>query len=275
MDQDNGSKRQNDQEGKGSSSGNALLYALLLGAIVMLLVLFVFPGTGERIIISDLEKLIENSGPGKSGEIVVTRDDTTIVYSNLKDIEVGPQTATGKVLKQVRETTDGGSEGVESLEPAKEVEFVTYLSPKDESEKSLRIKLTEAKLDCSYKKPASAWERYGPLLIFSGVLLFLFFVMMRRLGGAGSAMAFGRSRGKLYAQEDLGVSFDDVAGIDEAVEELREVVDFLSSPDKYQETWWTYPQRCVARRSPRYGQDSVGQSDCGRSRRAVLRPLGK
>ena len=39
---------------------------------------------------------------------------------------------------------------------------------------------------------------------------------------------------KMYAQEDLGISFDDVAGIDEAVDELREVVEFLRSPEKYQ-----------------------------------------
>jgi cell division protease FtsH len=57
---------------------------------------------------------------------------------------------------------------------------------------------------------------------------------MRRLGGAGSPMAFGRSRGKMYAQEDLGVTFEDVAGIDEAVDELREVVEFLRTPEKYQ-----------------------------------------
>ena len=57
---------------------------------------------------------------------------------------------------------------------------------------------------------------------------------MRRLGGAGGPMQFGRSRGKLYAEEELGISFDDVAGIDEAVEEVKEVVDFLQKPEKYQ-----------------------------------------
>ncbi len=46
-------------------------------------------------------------------------------------------------------------------------------------------------------------------------------------------MTFGRSRAKLYAQEDLHVSFDDVAGLEEAVDELREVVDFLKNPEKY------------------------------------------
>lgn len=51
---------------------------------------------------------------------------------------------------------------------------------------------------------------------------------------SGSPMAFGRSRGKMYAQEELGITFDEVAGIDEAVDELREVVEFLRNPEKYQ-----------------------------------------
>ncbi len=69
------------------------------------------------------------------------------------------------------------------------------------------------------------------MLLMIGLCLLVFFVMIRRLGGAGSPMAFGRSRGKMYAQEDIGVTFDDVAGIEEAVEELREVVEFLKSPE--------------------------------------------
>lgn len=72
------------------------------------------------------------------------------------------------------------------------------------------------------------------MLVLTGLFGLGFFLMIRRIGGAGSPMAFGRSRGKMYAQEDLGITFDDVAGIDEAVEELREVVEFLRSPEKYQ-----------------------------------------
>ena len=47
-------------------------------------------------------------------------------------------------------------------------------------------------------------------------------------------MSFSRSRGKLYGQEDLAITFDDVAGIDEAVEEVREIVEFLQEPKKFQ-----------------------------------------
>ena len=67
----------------------------------------------------------------------------------------------------------------------------------------------------------SGLRAYAPILIVTALFVLAFFLMMRRLGGAGSPMAFGRSRGKMYAQEDIGVTFDDVAGIDEAVEELR------------------------------------------------------
>jgi cell division protease FtsH len=82
--------------------------------------------------------------------------------------------------------------------------------------------------------PAVRRFRTAKLLWITGLFGMLLLAMMRRLGGAGSPMAFGRSRGKMYAQEDLGITFDDVAGIDEAVEELREVVEFLRSPEKYQ-----------------------------------------
>ena len=52
-------------------------------------------------------------------------------------------------------------------------------------------------------------------------------MVLRRTGGAGSALSFGRSRGRMHAQEDLDITFDHVAGVDEAVEELREIVEFL------------------------------------------------
>ena len=78
------------------------------------------------------------------------------------------------------------------------------------------------------------FQTYGPMLMITTIFILVLVFISRRMSGAGSPMAFGRSRGKLYAQEGLGVTFGDVAGIDEAVEELKEVVDFLSNPEKYQ-----------------------------------------
>ena len=69
-----------------------------------------------------------------------------------------------------------------------------------------------------------------PLLLLIGVWSFFF----RRIGGAeGGVMSFARSRAKIYAEDDVKVRFTDVAGVDEAKEELKEIVEFLQTPKKY------------------------------------------
>ena len=76
-------------------------------------------------------------------------------------------------------------------------------------------------------------------------------------------MAFGRSRGKLYALEDLGVTFADVAGIDEAVEEVREVVDFLKLPEKYQKLGDASPKGCCWWDPPGTGKTLLAKAVAG------------
>jgi cell division protease FtsH len=78
------------------------------------------------------------------------------------------------------------------------------------------------------------WENvlvgFGPTLLFIGLLVLL----MRRAGNAqGMLGAFGRSRARRYEGTEARITFDDVAGIDEAKNELSEVVDFLRRPEKY------------------------------------------
>ena len=76
-------------------------------------------------------------------------------------------------------------------------------------------------------------------------------------------MSFGRSRGRLYAQEDLGVTFDDVAGIDEAVEEVKEVVDFLRSPEKYQKLGGRIPKGVLLVGPPGTGKTLLAKAIAG------------
>ncbi|HMC12043.1 MAG TPA: AAA family ATPase, partial [Pirellulaceae bacterium] len=76
-------------------------------------------------------------------------------------------------------------------------------------------------------------------------------------------MAFGRSKGRLYAQEDLGVTFNDVAGIDEAVEEVREVVDFLKLPDKYQKLGGRIPKGVLLVGPPGTGKTLLAKAIAG------------
>jgi cell division protease FtsH len=68
-----------------------------------------------------------------------------------------------------------------------------------------------------------------PALIFVGIWVFA----MRRMNSGAGVMAFGKSKAKIYAERETGVTFNDVAGADEAKEELKEIIDFLKTPDKF------------------------------------------
>src|SRR6266404_2785407 len=99
-----------------------------------------------------------------------------------------------------------------------------------------------------------------PAVVFFGLWTFLARRMSQGLGGG--LMSIGKSKAKIYVEADTGVTFDDVAGVDEAKDELREVVDFLKSPADYGRLgghmpkgccWWARPapaRRCWPRRSP-------------------------
>ena len=71
-----------------------------------------------------------------------------------------------------------------------------------------------------------------PAVVFFAMWFYLFRRLAERQG-MGGFMTIGKSRAKVYVETDTGVTFDDVAGVDESKEELREIVDFLKNPQDY------------------------------------------
>ena len=119
-------------------------------------------------------------------------------------------------------------------------------------------------VDWGYEEPPSPWRDPILLLIlFAAGCIGCIWLMLRRMGGPGSAIAFGRSRGKLFAQEDVGISFNDVAGIDEAVEELREIVDFLRNPGRYQALGGRIPRGVLLVGPPGTGKTLLAKAVAG------------
>ncbi len=107
----------------------------------------------------------------------------------------------------------------------------------------------------SVKDPSSFWQSFlllwGPWLLIL-VFFFLFLRQMRNQGSAGGVMSFGRSRAQLYTKENhTNVTFDDVAGSDEAKEEVKEIVEFLKNPGPLHAPGRAHPARRAARRRPR------------------------
>ncbi len=66
------------------------------------------------------------------------------------------------------------------------------------------------------------------------IIFLIWNFLMRRMGGApSSVLNFGKSRGKIYGEDEIKITFEDVAGVDEAKEELKEIIDYLRTPEKF------------------------------------------
>jgi cell division protease FtsH len=100
------------------------------------------------------------------------------------------------------------------------------------------------------------------MLIMIVLMLGAGFLMIRWMSGGNSPFSFGRSRHKLYEEKDK-VTFENVAGIDEAVAELREIVDFLKTPEKYQALGGRIPKGVLLVGPPGTGKTLLAKAIAG------------
>jgi cell division protease FtsH len=99
------------------------------------------------------------------------------------------------------------------------------------------------------------------------LLVALWSFFFRRIGGAeGGVMSFARSKAKIYAEDDVKVSFADVAGVDEAAQELREVVEFLKTPKKYTSLGGKIPKGVLLVGPPGTGKTLLARAVAGEAK---------
>ena len=120
-------------------------------------------------------------------------------------------------------------------------------------------------------KYRGAYESKWIKNILSWVLpiLFIFILwsfFMKRMGPGSTAMSFGRSRAKIYADEKTGVTFNDVAGIDEAKEELMEIIEFLKSPEQFQSLGGNIPKGILLIGLPGTGKTMLAKAVAGEAK---------
>jgi len=258
-DKDKDRENRHEKRSQNNGSGNQLVLYLVLGLTGFLLVLgILWQETRVEISYSDLLAMVEQ-GPGKTYDI--KDGDKTYRYSGLYDqakttpLILGREEVTGRVNRLLV---------VPSSKDNKETKGQAFRSPRRGlEEKRLQELLDKNGLRYSGENEPSGVKQFVPFLLFGLLALAIFMYLMRRLTGSGSPMAFGRSRGRLYAQEDIDISFDEVAGIDEAVDELREVVEFLRNPEKFQSLGGRIPKGLLLVGPPGTGKTLLAKAIAG------------
>ena len=139
-----------------------------------------------------------------------------------------------------------------------------FIGPKDFSKEERKL-LVDHKVKVEYEKKedGSLWQSMLVSWLPMILIFFLFFFFIRQLqGGGNKAMSFGKSKAKLVTDTQK-ITFKDVAGIDEAKEELEEIVDFLKSPQKYTKLGGKIPKGVLLTGSPGTGKTLLAKAVAG------------
>jgi cell division protease FtsH len=173
-----------------------------------------------------------------------------IVFSDfLKKVESG----------EVREVTLKGNNVSGRLSDGSS--FRTFTADYPDLVKSLRDK--GVKIDV--KPPdTNSWLaivlQWVPMLLFIGVWIFF---MRQMQGGGAKALSFGKARARLISEKQNKVTFQDVAGVDEAKEELREIIEFLKDPPKFQKLGGKIPKGVLLVGPPGTGKTLLAKAIAG------------
>ncbi|MCD6303666.1 MAG: AAA family ATPase, partial [Planctomycetes bacterium] len=161
---------------------------------------------------------------------------------------------------ELRENTRGLKPG----EPRRFVVEYAYALADDNFDQRLQKALEKGAAKggtTSYRYESTGWwESMLPhlilmVLVFMAVWFFLFRRLGAAAGGGGFLGSFGRSRHRVFSKEMTKVTFDDVAGIEEAKEEVREIIEFLKNPRKFQRLGGRIPRGVLL----------VGEPGCGKT----------
>lgn len=273
MSYENGSGRNgSDGEGRGSAGWSWMLPVAFLLLILLAVGMSMDSIFAVKLPPQRLVQLLEEMKAKTDAPYVDVVDRSvspprTIRYSRLREFLVSERYISGKVDHVVMKSPPGGKKGAEAIPDPdtlrQGVAFRTDVDSKGEMRDALVALIAVVDPDYQVAGQPGPLQSMMPMLIGGAFFALILYMLIRRLTGAGSPMAFGRSRGRLYAQEDLGVTFNDAAGIDEAVEEVREVVDFLRMPEKYQRLGGRIPRGVLLVGPPGTGKTLLAKAIAG------------
>ena len=145
--------------------------------------------------------------------------------------------------------------------------FVTYMPIQDSALLGVLLKANVTVV--GQEKPQESFllhlfVNWFPMILLIGV--WVFFMRQMQGGGGRGAMSFGRSRARLLGEDQVKVTFADVAGVDEAKEEVKELVDFLRDPSKFQNLGGRIPREVLLVGSPGTGKTLLARAVAGEAK---------
>jgi len=220
-----------------------LIWLIIISAIVALW--FAQPGTGsnvKQLTVSELVKAVKDGKIEKDDGLMKPDaslgDDGYVITGQMENPKYNPDLPDSNVPKKVRFTAEGR---------LTEDDFLLVREVLKERRSSTALQ--------------DILISFLPFLLIIGLLYFLF---VRQLKNAGrGAMSFGKSKAKMLTREKDSVTFRDVAGCDEAKEEVSEVVDFLKDPKKFQRIGGRIPKGVLMVGPPGTGKTLLAKAVAG------------
>ncbi|MEX2598859.1 MAG: AAA family ATPase, partial [Dehalococcoidia bacterium] len=223
--------QQNNKNGSSNNrwSGGALVYILILVGVVAVFLMLASPGDDAEQ--TDLTNVINMARDGEVSRIVVDQERLTVEAAQGRFVTAKePDTSIYETLMAA---------GVDPVEQGIEIEVET---------------------GGGFGSILGGLLPFLPLLLFGGILLF----MMRQMqGGNNQAMSFGRSKAKMFTGDHPTVTFNDVAGVEEAKTELQEVVEFLKYPEKFASLGAKIPRGVLMVGQPGTGKTLLSKAVAG------------
>jgi cell division protease FtsH len=181
---------------------NSFIYLLILVAVIAIVISLFRPSSGTET--RDLSQVIEDARAGRIDTIEVKGNDLTV---KLKDGD-----------REYKSRKEDGSSVVEILKD-------NNIEVGGENGVNVEVKGSDG-----FGQWIGIFINFLPLIIFGAILIF---IMRQAQGSNSQAMNFGRSKARVFSGNRSTVTFIDVAGVEEAKEELKEVVEFLRYPERF------------------------------------------
>jgi cell division protease FtsH len=175
---------------------------------------------------------------------------TAVVAGEVAEVEVSPTRLRGRLIAR-------GAEGAPSPEKGDRFETVRVDDPELLRDLTDHGVVVRGALESTLVRDLASWV--VPTVLFAGLWLLL----LRPAGGRGEFMTVGRSKAKIYMEKEVGVRFADVAGVDEAKEELSEVISFLKTPEKFRRLGGRMPKGILLVGPPGTGKTLLARAVAG------------